>query len=77
MAQLLLQHGADERAAAHDRSTALMYAAAGGHEAVAQLLLQHGADVAAARHDGGTALMLAAANGHEAVAQQATMVKQH
>ena len=48
MAQLLLQHGADARAADNDGTTALMYAAQGGHEAVAQLLLQHGADVAAA-----------------------------
>ena len=60
MAQLLLQHGADVRAADNDGSTALMCAAEGGHEAVIQLLLQHGADVAAARHDGFTALMCAA-----------------
>ena len=69
MAQLLLQHGADVAAARHDGSTALMFAAEGGHEAVAQLLLQHGADVAAANNDGLTALMCAAGGGHEAVAQ--------
>ena len=46
-----------------------MFAAQGGHEAMAKLLLQHGADVAAASNDGDTALMLAALGGHEAVAQ--------
>ena len=69
MAKLLLEKGADARAARHDGNTALMFAAQGGHEAVAQLLLQHGADVAAARNDGVTALMLAARGGHEVVAQ--------
>ena len=69
IAQLLLEKGADVRAANHDGVTALMLAAEGGHEAVAQLLLQHGADVAAASNDGATALMLAAQGGHEAVAQ--------
>ena len=69
MAKLLLDHGADARAARHDGDTALLLAAHGGHEAVAQLLLQHGADVAAASNDGTTALMLAAHGGHEAVAQ--------
>ena len=69
MAKLLLEQGADVRAAEDDGSTALMLPAQGGHEAVAQLLLQHGADVAAANNDGATALMLAAQGGHEAVAQ--------
>ena len=69
MAKLLLEKGADARAARHDGVTALMLAAVGGHEAVAQLLLQHGADVAAASNDGRTALMSAAQGGHEAVAQ--------
>ena len=69
MAKLLLEHGADARAAEDDGVTALMRAAVGGHEAVAQLLLQHGADVAAADIAGTTALMLAALGGHEAVAQ--------
>ena len=69
MAKLLLEQGADVRAAEDDGLTALMCAAHGGHEAVAELLLQHGADVAAARHDGFTALMRAAFGGHEAVAQ--------
>ena len=69
MAKLLLDHGADARAARHDGDTALMLAALGGHEAVAQLLLQHGADVAAASNHGGTALMRAAVGGHVAVAQ--------
>ena len=69
MAQLLLQHGADVMAAAIDGSTALIFAAEGGHVAVAQLLLQHGADVRVALPDGRTALMIARANRHEAVAR--------
>ena len=69
MVKLLLEQGADARAARHDGVTALMFAAQGGHVAVAQLLLQHGADVAAASNDGFAALMCAAQGGHEAVAQ--------
>ena len=69
MAKLLLEQGADVAAAEDDGVTALILAAAGGHEAVAQLLLQHGADVTAANNNGATALIRAAANGHEAVAQ--------
>ena len=69
MVKLLLEQGADARAARHDGGTALMFAAQGGHVAVAQLLLQHGADVAAASNYGSTALMSAAIGGHEAVAQ--------
>ena len=69
MVKLLLDHGADARAAEDDGSTALMCAALGGHEAVAQLLLQHGADARAAKHNGGTALIRAALGGHEAVAK--------
>ena len=69
MVKLLLEQGADARAARNDGLTALMFAAQGGHEAVAQLLLQHGADVAAAEDDGTTALMWAALGGHEAVAR--------
>ena len=68
MAKLLLEKGADARAARHDGFTALMWAAVGGHEAVAQLLLQHGGDARAAQDNGFTALM-AAAQGHVAVAQ--------
>ena len=52
VAKLLLQHGADVRAASNHGDTALMCAAQGGHEAVAQLLLQHCADVRAASNDG-------------------------
>ena len=69
IAKLLLEKGADARAAEDDGLTALMYAAVGGHVAVAQLLLQHRADVAAASNDGSTALVCAADVGHEAVAQ--------
>ena len=69
MAKLLMEQGADVRAADNFGSTALMCAARGGHEAVAQLLLQHGANVAAANNFGSTALMFAAQGGHEAVAQ--------
>ena len=69
MAKLLLEHGADARAAEDDGVTALMLAARGGRGAVAWLLLQHGADVAAASNNGSTALMWAAVGGHEAVAR--------
>ena len=69
MVKLLLEQGADARAARHDGVTALMSAALGGHEAMARLLLQHGADVTAACNDGITALMEAAIGGHEAVAR--------
>ena len=69
MAKLLLEKGADARAAWHDGLTALMLAAQGGHVAVAKVLLQHGADVRAAEDDGFTALTWAAVGGHEAVAQ--------
>ena len=65
---LLLQH-ADARAAGNFGDTALMFAAHGGHEAVAQLLLQHGADVRAAKNNGITALMIARAKRHETVAR--------
>ncbi|CAK9030302.1 unnamed protein product, partial [Durusdinium trenchii] len=41
---LLLEHGADPRAADGGGGTALMFAAAGGHEPVLKLLLEHGAD---------------------------------
>ena len=44
VAQLLLQHGADARAAMHDGRTALMIARANDHEAVARLLRKHGGD---------------------------------
>ena len=50
MAKLLLEQGADARAAEDDGATALMFAAQGGHEAVAKLLLQHAAEVRAAMH---------------------------
>ena len=69
MAQLLLEKGADVRAERDDGSTALMWAAEGGHEAVAKVLLQHGADVRAAKDNCFTALMFAARGGHEAVAK--------
>eukprot|EP00438_Fugacium_kawagutii_P032404 Skav234907 [mRNA] locus=scaffold840:800366:802544:+ [translate_table: standard] len=49
--------------------TALMFAARGGHEAVARLLLEHDADVGSATTKNETALMFAAQGGHEAVAR--------
>ena len=49
VAQLLLQHGADARAADNDGDHSTDVAAQGGHEAVAQLLLQHGADVSGSK----------------------------
>ena len=44
VAQLLLQHGADVRAALRDGRTALMIARANRHVAVARLLREHGGD---------------------------------
>ena len=49
--------------------TALLFAALGGHDAVAKLVLDRGADVAATDNKGATALMVAARGGHEAVAK--------
>ena len=44
--RLLLAHGADVEATERDRrQTALMWAVAQGHAAVAQVLIEHGADV--------------------------------
>jgi ankyrin repeat protein len=43
--------------------TALMYAAAGGHEQICDILLAHGADANARHKQGGTALLEAATNG--------------
>ena len=81
MDKLLLDHGADVAGASHDvfhcadvadtdhaGFTALMAAAAGGHEAVAKRVLDHVADMAAAGHHGEAALTLASQGGPEAVA---------
>ena len=66
---LLLERGADAGAADNNGVTALMAAAAGGHEAMAHILLHHGATAGAADNDGWTALMDAAAGGHVTMAQ--------
>ena len=44
VAQLLLQHDANVAAASNDGRTALMFARANRHEAVARLLREHGGD---------------------------------
>lgn len=64
----LLHLGADTETVYHD-TTALMRAAAGGHEAVARMLLEHGANVEKADDHGTTALMRAALGGQEKVVQ--------
>jgi Ankyrin repeats (3 copies) len=51
----------------HER-TALMYAAHGGHEAIADILIRHGADVNAGNKFGCTGLMYAGKNGHGPIA---------
>jgi ankyrin repeat protein len=64
MAKLLLDLGADVRAARQDGATALLIAAACGYLHVSKLLLENGADVQAAMEDGAAALTLAAQSGH-------------
>lgn len=64
----LLHLGADTETVHHD-TTALMRAAAGGHEAVVRMLLEHGANVEKADDHGTTALMRAALGGQEKVVQ--------
>ncbi|KAI9679647.1 MAG: hypothetical protein M1829_001609 [Trizodia sp. TS-e1964] len=50
-------------------TTALIWAARGGHEAIVQLLLDKGANTEANDIYGGTALICAARGGHEAIVQ--------
>ena len=69
MAKLLLDHGADVASTDNDGFTALIPAAAGGHEAVARALLLYGANVDAAATTGKTGLVHAAFRGHEAVSK--------
>jgi len=44
VAQLLLQHGANVKAAANNGATALRIARANNHQAVVRLLRKHGGD---------------------------------
>ena len=60
----LLLHGADVDATDEHGTTALMVAAANGHEDAVHLLLANRANVNATSYDGGTALMRAALGGH-------------
>ena len=55
--------GAEVGQAANDGRTALIEAAAAGHEAAMRVLLEAGADVEARSHDGKTALLWAAGRG--------------
>lgn len=64
--ELLLKHGADIHARAHQGSTALHSASAAGHAKCVELLLAHGSDVNALTDIGMNALMLAATGGHTA-----------
>jgi ankyrin repeat protein len=61
--ELLVEHGADVNAAAHDGCTSLMIAASKGYVAVIELLVKCGADVNAVTDVGSTALMEAAVRG--------------
>ena len=69
MARLLLEHGADVKAANKDGDTAIFHATL---TEMAELLLEHGADVNAANKDGETALFHAKSVG---VAQ--SIIKHH
>ncbi len=65
-AALLLEHGADANAVAHDAELELAplhSAAAGGNSKLVALLLEHGADPNARQPGGSTALHAAAQNG--------------
>jgi ankyrin repeat protein len=64
---VLLDAGADPNGG-EERSTALLTAAANGHEELIRLLLARGADRHASLPDGRTAADLAREGGHEAVA---------
>jgi ankyrin repeat protein len=67
--QLLLNQGADVKAATSSRWTPLHRASENGHRDVVQLLLDRGADVKAATSSGGTPLHFASANGHRDIVQ--------
>jgi succinate dehydrogenase flavin-adding protein (antitoxin of CptAB toxin-antitoxin module) len=67
--QLLLDRGADVKAATEDGRTPLHWASARGHLEVALLLLDRGADVKAADEDGRTPLHWASARGPLEVVQ--------
>jgi ankyrin repeat protein len=65
-----LQAGTDPDAiTAYDGTTALMFAAYGGHVDIAELLFAHGAEVDKKANFGETALMHAALGGHVEMAQ--------
>ena len=66
LVKLLIERGANANApTAEDGVTAVMEAAAGGHEQIARLLLEHGADVNGQTTERNTtALILAAEQGH-------------
>jgi hypothetical protein len=67
--QLLLNRGADVKAADTYGSTPLHWACSNGHVDVVQLLLDRGADIKAADTDGSTPLHWACSNGHIDVVQ--------
>ena len=63
----LLDHGASPDAVDNDGTTALMYAARGGHVQVVRALIDEGADPGATEAHGWTALRIATDEGHDAV----------
>jgi hypothetical protein len=67
--QLLLDRGADVKAASSSGWTPLFLASKNGHHKTVQLLLNNGADVKAADLSGWTPLYLASENGHRETVQ--------
>ncbi|KAK8080213.1 hypothetical protein PG997_008031 [Apiospora hydei] len=69
VAKLLIEKGADIKAAENDGRTPLHWASWGGHLEVAKLLIEKGADVKAAENDGRTPLHWASNGGRLEVAK--------
>ncbi|MCJ1264872.1 hypothetical protein MMC22_004747 [Lobaria immixta] len=64
-----LNTGADVNAKSKKYGTALISAAAKGHERIVEMLLNHNADVNAESRNSGTALIAAATEGHERIVE--------
>ncbi|CAE8612025.1 unnamed protein product [Polarella glacialis] len=66
--RVLLEQGADVKAAATDGFTPIFEACANGHFGVVELLLQHTADASQVLQDGTSPLLLASLHGHKETA---------